>query len=456
MKEKRKVILSVGTAFALAIILFTSAAGTAAQGQTFTVLYSFGGIPGDPMQPYYGPIAQGRDGNLYATTYSGGSVGAGTVFKITPGGSLTVLSNLGGDAGTNPWPGLTLGRDGGFYGTTAWGARGGRGTVFHIAADGKLAVLHSWSGRDGSPLAPPIQGADGNLYGTADCLLLYLGSIYKITPPHEFTTLHQFTGGTDGSCPGDPLLQATDTNFYGTASNYAFKISPTGKFTSLGPLPGLPGNSYAPLVQASNGSFYGVTDNGGRGADTVFQMSRTGKTHVLHTFTDESDGAYLFGGLVQATDGNFYGAAESGGAWGYGTIYRITPTGHFSVLYSFDGATGSYPLATLVQQTNGILYGETNAGGTYSAGVFYSLDIGAPPFVRLVSTFGKVAQTIGILGQGFTGTTDVSFNSIPATFTVSSDTYLEATVPTGATTGFVTVTTSTGTLTSNQQIQIRQ
>jgi uncharacterized repeat protein (TIGR03803 family) len=452
MKESRSLFLRTGAAVALALIFFASAEVTSAHAQTYTVLYNFGGIPGDPLQPYSGPIAQGRDGNLYATTYSGGSIGAGTVFKITPGGSLTVLSNLGGDAGTNPLSGLTLGRDGGFYGTTAYGARRGRGTVFHIAADGKLHVLHSWSGQDGSPLAPPIQGADGNLYGTADCLLLYLGSIYKITPPLEFMTLYQFTGRADGSCPGDPLLQATDTNFYGTASNYAFKISPTGKFTSLGPLPG---NSYAPLIQASNGSFYGTTDTGGRGPDTVFQMSRTGETHVLHTFTDESDGSYLFGGLVQATDGNFYGAAESGGAWDSGTIYRITPTGHFSVLYSFDEATGSNPLATLVQQTNGILYGETNAGGAYSAGVFYSLDIGAPPFVRLVSTFGKVAQTIGILGQGFTGATNVSFNGIPATFTVSSDTYLEATVPTGATTGFVTVTTSTGTLTSNQQIQIR-
>jgi hypothetical protein len=125
------------------------------------------------------------------------------------------------------------------------------------------------------------------------------------------------------------------------------------------------------------------------------------------------------------------------------------------VLYSFDGSTGSAPLATLVQHTNGILYGETYYGGTYGYGVFYSLDVGAPPFARLVSTFGKVGRTIGILGQGFTGTTEVSFNGIPATFTVSSDTYLEATVPAGATTGFVTVTTATATLTSNQPIQIR-
>ena len=161
--------------------------------------------------------------------------------------------------------------------------------------------------------------------------------------------------------------------------------------------------------------------------------------------------------MVQATDGNFYGATFVGGLWGVGTIYRLSPTGDFSVLHTFDQAMGgSNPLA-IVQHTNGILYGTTTGGGAYGWGVFFSLDIGAPPFVRLVTTFGKAGRTtIGILGQGFTGTTDVSFNGIPATFTFSSDTYLEATLPVGATTGFVTVTTPTGTLTSNQQIQVRQ
>jgi uncharacterized repeat protein (TIGR03803 family) len=301
----------------------------------------------------------------------------------------------------------------------------------------------------------PIQGADGNLYGTTYAGALGFGTIFKITS-FQLTTLYQFTNEGDGQQPEAPLLQATDGNFYGTASGHAFKVSPAGAFTSLGPLP-LSGYSEAPLIQASNGNIYGVAYNGGTYEfGEVFEISRTGKMKGFHSFNPASDGWDATAGMVQASDGNFYGTANGGGAVGDGLIYRLSPTGDFSVLYNFDGSTGSTASITLVQHTNGILYGETFAGGSYGAGVFYSLDIGAPPFVRLVNTFGKVGQTIGILGQGFTGATDVPFNGVSATFTASSDTYLEATVPAGATTGFVTVTTSTGTLTSNQQIQVRQ
>jgi uncharacterized repeat protein (TIGR03803 family) len=454
MKERPNLFLSAAAAVALAIILFTSVAVTVAHAETYTVLYNFGGVPGDPQFPWNGPIAQGRDGNLYATTLEGGT-GSGTVFRITPTGTLTVLSSLGGDAGDNPNGGLTLGRNGKFYATAAHGGSGGWGTVFQITPGGKLLVLYSFSNdMNGSqPLAPPIEAADGNLYGTTrgdgD---KNFGTIYKITPPLHLTTMYQFTGGADGGTPLNPLLQATDGSFYGTASNYAFKIRPAGTFTSLGPLPAY---TAFPLIQAYDGSFYGTTAGGGTYNDgTVFQMTRNGKTKVIHNFNagrEENPSSVL----VQASDGNFYGTTSSGGAWGLGTIYRMSSTGVLSVLHSFDGTTGYVSLSNLFQHTNGILYGETAYGGLYSSGTFYSLDIGAPPFVRLVTTFGKVGNTIGILGQGFTRATDVSFNGIPATFTVSSDTYLEATVPAGATTGFVTVTTSSGTLTSNQQIQIR-
>jgi uncharacterized repeat protein (TIGR03803 family) len=248
------------------------------------------------------------------------------------------------------------------------------------------------------------------------------------------------------------LLQAADGNFYGTAGT-VFRISASGAFDTLGPLPGY---SNYPLIQGRDGYFYGTTGDGGTDhAGTAFQMSHAGKTRVLHSFNIARDGYEPYSGLVQATDGNFYGTTFVGGPSGYGTIYRISSTGDFSVLYSFDRADVQ-PWTPLFQHTNGILYGTTTWGGAYGKGVFYSLDIGAPPFVRLVTTFGKLGQTIGILGQGFTGATGASFNDIPATFTASSDTYLEATVPAGATTGFVTVTTSTGTLTSNQQIQIQQ
>jgi hypothetical protein len=125
-----------------------------------------------------------------------------------------------------------------------------------------------------------------------------------------------------------------------------------------------------------------------------------------------------------------------------------------TILYSFcavSGCTdGFLPETPLVQHTNGKFYGNTIGNG----GVFYSLDVGLAPFAGLVTWSGKVGKAVEVLGQGFTGTTVVSFNGVHATFAVVSDTYLTATVPTGALTGTVTVTTPTGALKSNRKFLV--
>jgi hypothetical protein len=108
-----------------------------------------------------------------------------------------------------------------------------------------------------------------------------------------------------------------------------------------------------------------------------------------------------------------------------------------------------------MQHTNGILYGDTHSGGTYGEGVFYSVKVGLKPFVSLVSSSGKVGQSIGILGQGFIGTTGVLFDGAAAIFKVVSATYMTATVPNGAKTGLVTVTTPGAVLRSNRMFQLR-
>ena len=130
-------------------------------------------------------------------------------------------------------------------------------------------------------------------------------------------------------------------------------------------------------------------------------------------------------------DGTFYGTAGAGGTNGYGITYRITPKGKYSVIYNFDDTHGSNPQVTLLQHTTGVLFGDTYEGGTHNQGVFYSLNAGLGAFAALVPTSGKVGKSIGILGQGFTGTTAVSFNGTAATFTIVSGTYLKATVPRG-------------------------
>jgi uncharacterized repeat protein (TIGR03803 family) len=211
----------------------------------------------------------------------------------------------------------------------------------------------------------------------------------------------------------------------------------------------------APLIQASDGNFYGTAISGGTSlVGVVFKMTSTGKFNVLHNFT-VADGTHPYGGLLQATDGKLYGASGGGGTQGCGTIFSIDRTGAFSTLYNFDGTTGCEPEVKLWQHTNGILYGDTFGGGsTQIYGVFYSFNVGLKPFASLVSTSGKVGKTIGILGQGFKGTTSVSFNGTAAGFKVVSGTYLTATVPAGATTGFVTVTTPKRKLTSNKKFRV--
>ena len=158
-----------------------------------------------------GILAQGRDGNLYGTTQEGGTNGYGVVFRITPSGKLKVLYNFDGVDGSYSYGGLTLGTDGNFYGTTTKAAPTVYGTIFKITPSGSLTTLYSFTGgTDGyDPLAPPIQGTDGNFYGTTEgrgCLQDHvLGT---------FTPL--------GSLPGTlrPLLQATDGNFYGTTPGW--------------------------------------------------------------------------------------------------------------------------------------------------------------------------------------------------------------------------------------------
>jgi uncharacterized repeat protein (TIGR03803 family) len=437
-----------------------------AQAQTVSIVYKFGTNSGDPTNPSYeGTIAQGRDGTLYSTAPSGGSQSFGAIFQVA-NGSLFVPYSFDRTNGSGPQGGLTLGRDGNFYGTTLGGGTSQMGTIFKATPSGTVTVLHNFSGgNDGSgPYAAPIQGSDGNFYGTTDFGgAISQGTFYKVTPSGTYTMLYTFDG-THGSNPVGQLVQGSDGNFYGTtelggtnSNGVVYKITPSGKLTVIynfdGSVHG--GLPVSPLVQGSDGNFYGTTLSYGTSTGgVIFKITAAGRLTVLHNLNGTTDGAKPFAGLVQATDGNFYGSTTSGGSTGGGTIYKITSAGAFSVLYNFDSATAAGPQVTLLQHTNGTLYGDTATGGPQSKGAFYSLSLGLGPFVKLLSTSGRVGASVEILGQGFTGTTSVSFNGTAATFGVSSDTYMTATVPNGATTGIVTVTTPGGALVSNQKFRV--
>jgi uncharacterized repeat protein (TIGR03803 family) len=236
-----------------------------------------------------------------------------------------------------------------------------------------------------------------------------------------------------------------------------FKISPQGAFNTLYTFPGNEGPG-GWLVQGIDGNFYGTS------LESVFRITPVGDLTTLYTFCSQphcADGDGLYAGLSQGSDGNFYGTTVGGGSHAEGTVFKISPEGLMVTLHSFDFFDGYEPVGGVTQATTGEFYGSTAFGGDlnctkdgHGCGTLFSLDLGLGPFVAFIRGGGRVGQAAGILGQGFTGASSVSFSGTPAAFTVVSDTYLRATVPTGASTGYVTVTTPDGVLTSNVPFQI--
>jgi uncharacterized repeat protein (TIGR03803 family) len=153
--------------------------------------------------------------------------------------------------------------------------------------------------------------------------------------------------------------------------------------------------------------------------------------------------------LIQATDGNFYGTTYSGGTLGGGTVFEITSGGTLTTLHNFDGTDGTFPYGGLVERTCGGLFGATSGGGSTGYGTVFSLGVGLKPFVETIPTSGKVGSTVTILGCNLSGATSVTFNGTAATIKTDTTTYITTTVPSGATTGSVVAMTPGGTFTSN-------
>jgi uncharacterized repeat protein (TIGR03803 family) len=459
--------------------------------QTLTTLWIFdfknGAFP-------YANLVQATNGYLYGTTNRGGVHSQGTVFQITPAGDLTgfysfcSLENCAD--GSAPFSTLVQAANGDLYGTTWAGGSGGYGTIFLFSPDRTLTSLYSFcsncaTGDD--PYAGLAQADDGELYGTTE------DTVFKITPSGTLTTLYTFCSlpnCADGVGPVAVLVQAANGNFYGTTQaggancqrteicGTIFQITPDGALTTLYSFCSLPncadGAGPLGLVQAANGDLYGTTSYGGAkcqdvlGCGTVFKLSQSGALTTLYSFCSVAgcpDGEFPAAGFVQATDGNLYGPTQAGGAHYLGTLFKFTPGGTLTSLYSFcslpNCADGSLPYGGLIQVTNGDLYGTTNMGGPSCAGnpggcgTVFSFSVGLGPFVEPQTTSGAVGSRVKILGTGLTGATKVTFDGTAATFDVVSASLITATVPAGATTGPIQVVTPGSTLSSNVPFRVR-
>jgi len=388
MRKRLVIRAAVAT---LGLVLFIPL--TVAQASQEQILYSFTG-GSDGQQPWAG-VVRDQSGNLYGVaTFAGdnqncGPSGCGTIFKLTPEGTFNVLYNFDWDHGANPASDLIHDSvTGDLYGTTLSGGSGGAGTIFKLASDGTLTTLHAFDGSDGvNPEGRLLRDKRGNLYGTT-----YGGGannkgvVYKLTAKGRLKILHSFTGGAnDGWNPTNGgLARDRDGNFYGMtqfggASDYGtlFRIAADGTFTLMHSFGGGNDGRYpaAGLIADKFGNIYGTTQGGGGnnsctyGCGTVFTMAPDGTVTVLHAFQGGSDGANPLSQLLRLKNGTLYGTTNDGSK---GTVFKLKPDGTEKILHTFGGAgDGFEPLGGLARDADGNLYGTTDLGGANGLGTVY-------------------------------------------------------------------------------------
>ena len=407
-------------------------------------LYSFTGYPTDGSAPEAG-LVQAADGNFYGTTFHGGAnsvcindfLGCGTLFEISANGTLTTLYSFCSESactdGDFPYAGLIQATDGNFYGTTeSGGANTYDGTVFKITPSGTLMTLHSFEGADGStPVVGLVQATDGNFYGTTQSGGANGdGTIFKITPSGTFTSLYSFcsqSGCLDGSGPNAGLIQGVDGNLYGTTTNGGanrvgtiFGITLSGTLTTLysfcsqsGCTDGTHPNG---LVQATDGNFYGTTALGGANASdqgTVFKMTPGGMLTTLYSFCPQTncpDGAEPGAALVQDTDGNFYGTTGFGGDYGDGTVFSLSVgLGPFVETQPTSGNLGAPVniLGTNLTGATNVSFNGTAANFTVvsSSEITTTVPAGATTgYVQVVTPSGTLSSNVNFVVLGSNST----------------------------------------------------
>jgi uncharacterized repeat protein (TIGR03803 family) len=433
-----------------------AALAAALPGQTFNIIATFRFSEGDKPS---GTLIQGADGNFYGITMVGGPLGYGVVYSVTPAGAINVVYGMNSTTGAYPVWGVILAADGNFYGTTPM--QGDRGSVFSLTPTGVFTDLATRSAPTGL-----VQASNGYFYGaTPFGGHGGIGTLFRISSTAAFATIHNFTG-PDGATPNAALVLASNGNLYGTTAaggafghGTVFGLTPEGTFKTIYtfcPAAGCAdGNGPSGLVPATDGSLYGVTSAGGaNNSGTVFRISLSGALTTLYSFCPQpgcADGSQPLVPLTAANDGNFYGITSAGGATTQGTLFQITPGGVFTKLFDYAG-TIPFLNSGLLQATDGNFYGVEASNS--SDGSVYRLSTGLAPFARPVPASGAPGAAVTILGTNLAGATAVTFHSVAASFTTLSPTAISATVPAGASTGKIRVTTPSDTLSSDVNFKV--
>jgi uncharacterized repeat protein (TIGR03803 family) len=343
----------------------------------------------------------------------------------TDGTGFTILHNFaGGNGGANPLASLVLSGTT-LYGTTSdlYLDAPYSGTVFKINTDGTgFATLHSFMGADGDPEAGLVIISGNTLYGTTSGGGGFgMGSVFAVnTDGTGFTNLYSFTGGSDGGRPGnggepgpdggdgDGLILSGNTLYgvttLGSGTVFAVNTDGTG-FTTLYDFTGGSNGVYPSGLSLSGNTLYGTAGQGGSlGSGTVFAVNTDGTGFTnLHTFTalsnsTNSDGAYPYG-LILA--GNTLCGFSGGGSLGNGTVFKVNTDGTgFTSLYSFTAPSGPYPETNsdgadpggLILSGN-TLYGTAGGGGSSGSGTVFSLTLPPPPPLTIIPLGADVILT---------------------------------------------------------------
>jgi uncharacterized repeat protein (TIGR03803 family) len=404
----------------LGLVTLISVIASPAKAQTETTIYSFkyGTEGASPVAR----LVRDKVGNLFGTSPWAGNtnsicnVGCGTVFELSPGpGGVwtfsTIYSFTGGTDGYHPLSGLTFDGNGNLYGTTYWGGTvnsacaPGCGTVFQMIRTGggwKFRVIHIFSGADGTqPVGNLNLDKTGNIYGTTSTEGGGgAGTVFRLSPVSgghwTFATVYAgFHGGNQGSIPRGGVIVDPKGNLYGTTNQSipgfgtAYELSPTSggswKFrvihTFQGTSAGGGANPVGDLVRDKAGNLYGTTTSGGTGSGTVYKLTPSGSSwseELLHAFSG-LDGAGPEDGLALDSAGNLYGTTTDGGTLcvNCGTVFKLTLQGSgwsFSSLYNFTaGNDGAQPIGGVIVDSMGSLYGTTSTLGYWGNGTVFEI-----------------------------------------------------------------------------------